>query len=331
VKLDVTFRGTALADVPGWARRAEELGVDGVFTTETNHDPFFPLVLAAEHTQRVELGTGIALAFPRSPMHLAYQGWDLHALSQGRFVLGLGSQVRAHVVRRFGAEWSQPARRMRELVLAVRAIWQAWQEDAPLQFEGEFYRHTLMPPAFRPERAHHSPPRIFLAAVQERMTEVAGEVADGLMVHPLQTARYLRDTQLPALERGLLRSGRRREDVEVSLALFVVTDEAEEKSVRERVAFYGSTPAYRQVLDAHGFGEVADRLHELSRAGEWASMSTLVTDEVLDAVAVRGRSGEDVAAKARERYAGLVDRINLHAGEHSDLERWAPVIRALNP
>lgn len=328
MKLDVSMRGPALADVPAWARRAEHLGVDGIFTTETNHDPFLPLALAAEHTDRVELGTGIALAFPRSPMTLAYQAWDLHDLARGRFVLGLGAQVRAHVVRRFSAQYEHPARRMRELCTAVRAIWEAWATGGDLDVRGEFYTHTLMPPAFRPGPARYGLPRLWLAGVKEGMVEVAGEVADGLLVHPLQTERYLRDTLAPALQRGLQRAGRRREDLEVSVALFAVGSDGEREDVRRRIAFYGSTPAYRHVLEAHGWEQLGAQLHELSRTGGWDRMAALVPDEVVETVAVCGSTPDEIVARVHERYRGIADRVNLHAGDRVDLDAWAPLIGA---
>lgn len=329
MKVDATIRGFELAEVADWAVRCEELGIDGIWSTETNHDPFFPLVIAAEHTSRLQVGTGVALAFPRSPMHLAYAAWDLQALSRGRFVLGLGSQVRAHVTKRFSAEWSHPAPRMREIVQAVRAIWQSWDDGTPLQFRGEFYKHVLMPPAFSPGRNPFGQPPIHLAAVGERMLEVAGEVADGVIVHPLQTALYVREMLLPAVERGLQRGGRPRDGFEVDLSLFVATSEEEVEDVRRRIAFYASTPAYRLVLSAHGWDDAHEELHRLSRTGGWAEMPGVVTDEMLDAFAVCRATPEEVGREVLARYAGLVDRVNLHAGEVADPERWAGVVAAL--
>jgi probable F420-dependent oxidoreductase len=330
VRLDATLRGVPLADVAQWARRCETMRFDGLFTTETNNDPFIPLTLAAEHTSRVELGTGIAIAPPRSPMHLAYTGWGMQELSRGRFILGLGSQIRAHVERRFGAVWDRPAERMREMVLALRAIWDSWRTGEPLHFNGTFYRHTLMPPAFRPRPHPHPPPAVFLAGVRERMIRVAGEVADGLLVHPLQSPRYLSETILPALEQGLESAGRRRQDVQISVALFVSTSQAETEEIRRRIAFYGSTPGYHGVLRAHGWEALGTRLHELSRTGGWQEMPALVDDEVLDTFAVRAADGAAVAAEIHRRYDGLADRINLHAGELSGLERWSDLAAAMS-
>jgi probable F420-dependent oxidoreductase len=286
-------------------------------------------VKSAHWKRVVELGTGIALAFPRSPMQVAYTAWDLQALSGGRFILGLGSQVRAHVERRFGAPGSHPARRMREYVLALRAIWDAWSGGSRLDFRGEFYRHTLMPPAFHPRGNPHGPPRVFLAAVRERMVEVAGEVADGLIVHPFQSERYLRQTIVPALERGLRRGGHTRGDFELALALFTATDETESTEIRRRIAFYGSTPGYRGVLDAHGWTALFEELHRLSRSDGWESMPALISDEILDTLAVRGADASTVARVAVERYGQLVDRINFHAGATAEPSRWAEIARAM--
>ncbi len=326
--IDATLRGIPLREVPAWSRRCEELGFGGLFATETNNDPFLPAALAAEHTSRVQVGTGIAIAFPRSPMQVAYTAWDLQGLARGRFVLGLGTQVRAHVERRFSATWSRPADRMREYVAALGAIWSAWEDGTKLDFRGDFYQHTLMPPAFHAARHQHGRPPVFLAGVRPGMLEVAGEVADGLLIHPFHTQEYLRDTLAPALGRGLAKAGRGRDAVQLSLSLFAAVTPQETEEVRRRIAFYASTPAYRQVLEARGWGELFTELHELSRTGGWERMPALVTDEVLDAVAVRGTSADEVAKEALRRYGALVDRINLHAGEHSDPARWSAVVAA---
>src|SRR5437660_10159085 len=237
--------GFDLATAAVTAKEAEDAGYDGVWSAETSHDPFFPLLLATEHTERIELGTGITVAFPRSPMHLANIGWDLQNFSKGRFLLGLGSQIRAHIEKRFSATWSSPASRMRELILAMRAIWASWQEGTKLDFRGDFYSHTLMTPFFNPGPNPYGTPKVFLAAVGERMTEVAGEVCDGLLAHGFTTERYLREVTIPALERGMARGGRRREDFQISYPGFVVTGDDEKEreqaaeGVRRQIAFYG--------------------------------------------------------------------------------------------
>lgn len=329
MKLDATLRGIPLEEVGSWSRRCEGLGFDGLFSTETNNDPFLPLALAGAATSRVELGTGVALALPRSPMQVAYTGWDLQGLTGGRFVLGLGTQVRAHIERRFGAQWDRPARRIADFALAVRAIWEAWASEAPLSYEGDFYRHTLMPPDFRPRAHDHGVPPILLAGVRPRMIEIAGEVADGLLVHPLQTPRYIRETVLPAIERGLQTSGRSRDAFQLSVCLFTASTEEETEAIRRRVAFYASTPGYRHVLEPDGWGELCEKLHHLSRSGGWDEMPALVPDELLDSVCVRAADGTGVAAGIADRYAGIADRVNLHAGRRADPEQWTDLAAAL--
>ncbi|MBU6281144.1 TIGR03617 family F420-dependent LLM class oxidoreductase [bacterium] len=308
-------------DLEGVAARATELertGFDAGLAAEVSNDPFLPLALAAEHTERLRLMTSVAVAFARSPMTVAQLGFDLNGYSRGRFILGLGSQVRAHVVRRFGMPWSKPAARMREFVLAMRAIWDAWTFDAKLDFRGEFYSHTLMTPMFRPGNVSFGPPKVMIAGVNPRMTEVAGEVADGFVAHGFTTARYLREVTLPAIERGLARGGRRRRDFEVCCPVFVVTgrDDAEVEASRSmaksQLAFYGSTPSYRPVLELHGWNDLADELHRLSREGRWAEMGDRVSDDVLEAFAVVAAPGH-LADALRARCDGLVDRLAFTA------------------
>ena len=331
MKVDGNLMAADLRSMPERARQMEAMGYDGLMTAETQHDPFFPLVLAAEHTERLELATAIAVAFPRSPMHLAHIGHDLQAFSKGRFVLGLGSQIKAHVEKRFSAAFSRPAARMREIVLAMRAIWRCWEEDEPLRFEGEFYRHTLMTPFFNPGPTGYGPPRVFLAAVGEKMTEVAGEVADGMFVHGFTTERYLRQTTLPALERGLAKAGRSRSDMELSCPVFMITGENDAEreqadvAVRRQIAFYGSTPSYRPVLEAHGWGDLQTELNSLSKRGDWEQMGKLVTDEVTDAFAVSGHP-EELPALVHARYGGVIDRLAFYAPYRTEPEQWAPVV-----
>jgi probable F420-dependent oxidoreductase len=331
MKIDAAVMAGDLETIGSRARRIEELGYDGLYTAETQHDPFFPLVLAAEHTERIELATAIAVGFPRSPTHLAHIGHDIQKFSKGRFILGLGSQIKAHIEKRFSAQFSRPAARMRELILATRAIWRTWEEGEPLRFEGEFYRHTLMTPFFSPKPTGYGTPRVFLAAVGEKMTEVAGEVCDGMFVHGFTTEKYLRETTLPALERGLAKSGRTRADIELSFPAFIVTGETDEEweradaSVREQIAFYGSTPAYRGVLETHGWGEVQDELNALSKRGEWKAMGKVITDDILDAFAVRG-SASELPGLVMSRYGDLVDRVSFYAPYRTDPEQWAEVV-----
>ena len=323
--------GFELTNAAATAKEAEDAGYDGVWSAETSHDPFFPLLLAAEHTERLEIGTGITVAFPRSPMHLANVGWDLQNYSKGRFLLGLGSQIRAHIEKRFSATWSKPASRMRELILAMRAIWGSWQEGTKLDFRGDFYSHTLMTPFFNPGPNPYGMPKVFLAAVGERMTEVAGEVCDGLLAHGFTTQAYLRDVTLPALDRGLAKAGKQRSELQISCPTFVITGTSEEeranadKAVRQQIAFYGSTPAYRGVLEKHGWGDLQPELNRMSKQGDWVEMGTLITDDVVDAFAVRGEP-EEIPKLILARYGDVIDRVTFYTPYKSDPDRWKAVL-----
>lgn len=317
MRVDAMSLTPAPASVGEEVVAAEAAGYDGWFGAETAHDPFVTLTAAALATERIEVGTSIAVAFARSPMDVAYSANDLQLLSGGRFVLGLGSQIRPHITKRFAMPWSRPAARMREYVGALRAIWGSWATGEPLDFRGEFTSHTLMPPFFSPGPNPHGPPPVYLAAVGPLMTRVAGEVADGLIAHAFTTERYLREVTLVELERGVSEAGRSRDDVAVSLGVFAVSgyDDREraaaEAFVRSQVAFYGSTPAYRRVLERHGWQELGEELHRRSRRGEWDTMPGLVDDEVLDAFAVVG-APDELADRVAERFAGAVDRISLY-------------------
>ncbi len=312
MKVDGGLMGD-LTDASRRARRLEKLGYDGAVAAETSHDPFFPLLLAAQETGQIELVTSIAVAFSRTPMNLANIGHDLNSYSKGRFVLGLGSQIRPHITKRFSMPWSKPAARMREFISAMRAIWDCWHQGTPLSFQGDFYTHSLMTPMFTPLDTEYGAPKVFLAAVGPLMTEVAGEVADGVIIHAFTTEKYLRTVTLPAIEKGLARAGRSRDDFEVSYPGFIVTGNTEEEfnasrqAVCKQIAFYGSTPAYAPVLGAHGWGDLQPELNGLSKQGRWDEMGTLITDEILEAFAVVAEI-DDVVEKFRNRYDGLVDR-----------------------
>ncbi len=305
--------GLNLDTVGTRARELEAMGYSGILTAETSHDPFFPLLLAAQTTEKVDLMTGIAVAFARSPMTLANIGHDLNVASKGRFVLGIGSQIRAHITKRFSMPWSSPAARMREFILAMRAIWANWHQGEPLQFMGKFYQHTLMTPFFTPTDTEYGPPRVFLAAVGPMMTEVAGEVADGIIIHAFTTENYLRETTLPALERGFAKAGKRREDFEITYPAFIVTGETEEAMAQSRadtcrqIAFYGSTPAYKPVLESIGAGELQPELNAMSKQGRWVEMGELITDEILTKFAVVGEPN-DIVGRFKQRFGNVVDR-----------------------
>jgi len=313
------------------AVRAEESGYDGVWSAETSHDPFLPIAIGAAATENLEFGTGIAVAFARNPMTLAVLANDLQLLSKGRFTLGMGSQIKPHITKRFSMPWSHPAPRMRELILAIRAIWKTWETGEPLAFRGEYYTHTLMTPFFDPGPNPYGNPKILLAAVGELMTEVAGEVGDGFLVHGFSTERYLREVSLPALERGADKAGKTRADLTVSYPGFIVTGpdeqsmEAAAKGVREQIAFYGSTPAYRPVLELHGWGDLQPELNTLSKRGEWVQMGELINDDILNTFAVVAPL-DQVAAEVRSRFGDLVDRFSFYAPYKVDPEMWKGVV-----
>ncbi len=313
------------------ARAAEEIGYDGVWSAETGHDPFLPLAIAADATERLELATGIAVAFARNPMNLAVLANDLHELSGGRFILGLGSQIKPHITKRYSMPWSHPAPRMRELISAIRAIWASWATGDKLAFRGDFYTHTLMTPFFSPGPNAFGNPKILLAAVGELMTEVAGEVGDGLLAHGFTTERYLREVSIPALERGAAKAGKTRADLVVSYPGFVVTGETEDdvdaaaRAVKAQIAFYGSTPAYRPVLDLHGWGDLHPELNTLSKRGEWAAMGELIDDEMLEAFAVVCPL-EDVPSRITERFGDLVDRFSFYAPYKISPDQWRALL-----
>jgi len=302
-----------LGSIPEKIKEIEALGYDAAFSAEISNDPFFPLLLAAEHSRRVNLTTAICVAFARNPMILANLAHDLSQYSRGRFTLGLGSQIEPHITKRFSMPWSKPAARMREFVLALRAIWNAWYAGGELDFRGEFYQHTLMTPMFTPSQRDFPAPRIHVAGVGPRMTEVAGEVADGLIAHGFTTEKYLREVTLPAVARGLAKAGRSRSDFDISAPIIVVSgmDEAafleSRQIVKMQLAFYGSTPAYRPVLELHGWEDLQPILNRLSKQGEWQKMGDLITDELLDAFAVVCEDPEQIAPRFAERYGDLID------------------------
>lgn len=328
--VDAPLVATSLAEVPGAARRIEADGFDGAYTFEGPRDPFLPLVLAAEHTERIALMTAVAIAFSRNPMTVAHTGWDLQAASCGRAVLGLGSQIRPHIERRFSMEWSAPAKRMREFVGAIRAIWATWQDGTPLAFEGEHYRHTLMTPFFTPEPLPSGPPRLFLAGVGPAMTAVAGDVADGFFVHPFSTPDYLRTTTLPALRAG---RGGAAPDFELAWPVMIATGATDasraeaELATRAQIAFYASTPAYRPVLERHDRGELQPLLRERTKTDDWAGMLELVDDDLFDLVAIRGNPAE-CGRELAIRTVGLVDRVAPNAPYASDPGIWTDVLKA---
>jgi probable F420-dependent oxidoreductase len=314
------------------SRRAEEIGFDTVTSIETKHDALIQAAAMAENTGRAEIMTSVAIAFARTPMLLASAAHDLNSLSGGRFILGLGSQTKPHIVRRFSMPWSHPAERMREMIRALHAIWDAWYAEKPLAFEGQFYTHTLMTPMFTPVDIAYGRPRVHLAAVGPHMTAVAAELADGMLCHSFTSERYLREVTLPAIESHLTLAGRRREAFEITGIPFIATgidEETQAAAVAEtkrQIAFYASTPAYRPVLELHGWGALHDELHHLSKQGKWVEMGELIDDLVLDTFAVVG-SPKEAANKITSRFGGIFDRISLGFG--NDDRRAAALYAAM--
>ena len=311
MKLDAALAPTTLRDVPAHAAAAEAVGFAAVWTSETRHDPFLPLSLAAEHTSRIGLGTAVAIGFARSPTVLAHTAWDLASASGGRFMLGLGTQVQAHIERRFGMRWPEsPVGAMREYIQALRSVWQAWQSGEKLNYRGRVYRLTLMSPFFNPGPIETPAIPIYLAGVNRGLIELAGEAAEGLHAHPLQSERYLREIVRPALEAGCLRAGRPAGSVQVSASVFTVTGAAEAAFARSQIAFYASTPSYRPVLELHGWAEAAERLSGLARRGAWNEMPAQIDDEMLETFAVVAEPGR-LASALRARFEGMADRVTL--------------------
>jgi len=328
MKFDVGILAPNLNDLPPLARAVEEIGFDGLWTSETQHDPFLPLALAAEHTTRIELGTAIAVAFARSPTLLAHIAWDLASASHGRFILGLGTQVKAHIERRFGMTWESPAPKLREMILAIRALWDCWQNDAKLNFRGEFYKLTLMSPFFNPGAIEHPNIPIYIAGVNEHLCRVAGELCQGFHVHPFHTTKYLRELVLPNIARGAQATQRASAEVQLSSSIFVATDEPEREAVRAQISFYASTPTYRAVLDMHGWGAIGEQLGALAKRGKWDEMPALVSDELLNEVAIIAPRDE-IPARVKERYTGLLDRIAFYKPFWlEDADEWRAWVRA---
>lgn len=330
--------GSLLVDDPGdagpLARSLEETGHAGGFTFEGRHDPFLPLCVAAGETERLELITAIAIAFARNPMTLANTAYDLQLQSKGRFILGLGSQIKPHIEKRFSSTWSRPAARMREMVLAIRAILDRWQEGTPLEFRGDFYTHTLMTPVFDPGPNPHGLPRIFLAGFGPRMTEVAAEVGDGFFLHPFHTEDSVQKITLPAIERGLASAGRARRTFEISAQVILAVGDDDEQleqainGARAQISFYASTPAYRGVLDCHDLGDLQEELNRMSKQGKWLEMAARLPTELVERIAIVGpRSG--VADRVRDRYGAFADRVSLVAPFVPDATRWADVVGEL--
>lgn len=331
-------RDSSLAGARAAAATFEAAGYNAMWTAETDHDAFLPLATAADHTDRIELGTSIAVALARNPMTLANLAWDLQEFSGGRFLLGLGTQVEPHITRRYSMPWSRPAARMLEMVQAIRAIWDTWLHGTRLDFQGDFYNHTLMTPFFTPPTdvvAEVGVPKIFLAGVGPRMTEVAGEVGDGFICHGFTTERYLREVSLPALERGRARAGKTMDGFEIVGPPFVVTGRTEAEidaataRTRQQLGFYASTPAYRGVLGVHGWEDLGVELHRRTREGEWDSLGELIDDSILETFAVVGPL-DTIADRLHERYGDVVTRVRFSTPNTVDPNQWVEISEALH-
>jgi probable F420-dependent oxidoreductase len=313
MKFDASLPPVHLKDVPSIARAAEEIDFDGLWTSETQHDPFLPCTLIAEHTTHLQMGTAIAVSFARSPANLAYTAWDLAAQSGGRFILGLGTQVKAHIERRFGMPWPEsPVGKLREQILTIRAFWDCWQNGTKLNYRGEYYKITLMSPFFNAGPIENPNIPIYIAGVNTGLARLAGEVCDGFHAHPFHSLRYLKEVILPAVEEGVKKGKRKTKDVVVSVTAFAATSPEEMNFARAQIAFYASTPSYRAVMELHGWGEVAEKLSGHASRGEWAEMPMLITDEMLKGFCLVADEAE-LASALKERYSGIADRLTLYS------------------
>jgi probable F420-dependent oxidoreductase len=333
LKIDGPFYAT-MENAAAEASRLAGLGYDGVYSLEGSWDPFFPLAIATEHAPGLDIATGIAVAFPRNPSHIAYQAWDLQKFSKGKFSLGIGSQVKAHIEKRFGLPFDHPAARMREYILAVKAFFDCWQNGSRLNFRGKYYHHTLMTQMFNPGPNPYGVPPIMLGALGPKMTEVAGEVADGLIVHPFNSMPFLEQRAMPALELGLKRSGRTVEDFIVQINAIIITGEtreqyrAAEESVKGLLGFYASTPAYKPPMDSIGLGDLQPKLNALSKEGKWDELGCHIGEEFLEAFCTRGKPDE-IAEKLIAKYGKYANRLAIYAPYAAPDTMWQKIIAQL--
>jgi probable F420-dependent oxidoreductase len=312
MKIDAQIAPSSLSSIPEVARSAEQAGFDAIWSSETQHDPFLPLALISEHTERMRFGTSVAIGFARSPATLAYTAWDLAEASKGRFILGLGTQVKPHIERRFGMPWpDSPVGKLRELIGAVRAFWQAWQTGERLNYRSEHYKLTLMSPFFSPGPIDHPDIPIYIAGVNTGLSRLAGEVADGFHAHVYHSPRYLGEVIRPAIDEGARRANRSPNEIHLSTAAFTATRPEETEFVRSQIAFYASTPTYHPVMELHGWGETAERLQSLARKGAWDELAQQIDDEMLNTFAVVCEPAA-LSKMLIERYEGLVDRLTLY-------------------
>jgi probable F420-dependent oxidoreductase len=335
MKIDTGLVTADLREVPRLAAHAEQLGFEGLWTAEAGHDPYLPCAVAASATERAIIGTNIAVAFPRSPLVHAQVAWDLQVASRGRFVLGLGTQVKGHNERRYSVRWDQPGPRMREMIQLIRHIWDVWQHGTRPNFQGKFYQLSLMTPFFSPPPMEWPKIPIYIAGVNPYMCKLAGELADGFHVHPFHSVKYLRETVLPNIEAGLAKTGRSRGDIALATTGFVIGGANREEierakgAVRQQLAFYASTRTYQTVLDSHGWGETSQKLNERAAKGDWTGMADLITDEMLEVYAVEG-TWDQVPALLRKKYEGIIDRLAFYVSVRPGAEddRWRRLVAA---
>lgn len=317
MKVDVVLTEPFLSEITKLSTIVEKTGFNCLWTSETKHNPFLPLVLAAENTQKIELGTAITVALARSPTVIAYTSWDLAQLSKGRFILGLGTQVRGHIQRRFGMEWNSPIEKLQEMIHAIRSIWNSWQNQTPLNFKGKYFNLNLMTPFFNPGSIENPNIPIYIAGVNQKLCRTAGMLCDGFHIHPLHTQNYIQDFIIPNIKLGAEESNRSVNDVTLSGSAFVITG-PDEKSinkqkefVRSQIAFYASTPSYAKVFELHGWSSVSTELNKLVLLGNFKEMTSLITDEMLETIAIIGEPHE-IAHLAMKKYSGLLNRINFY-------------------
>jgi|Deesub1362A_J573_1020465.scaffolds.fasta_scaffold00017_109 probable F420-dependent oxidoreductase len=325
LKIDVRIaQDISIKRIGELSNLAEKSGFECIWFAETSHDPFLPVAIAGEHTDNIMVGTSIALAFPRSPMSLAYTAWDLQRLLDGRFILGLGTQVKGHIERRFGIKWESPVEKLREVIEALRAIWKCWQNNERLNFRGKYFTINLMTPFFDPGPIPNPDIPIHIAGVNISMCRLAGEICDGFHIHPLHSIDYIKNIVIPGIEKGARKVGRKKRDVELFASVFIATGdtekdiEKEKEDLRQQIAFYSSTRTYKKVLELHGWGEVVDRLHKKSLKGDWKGMAREITDEMLETFVVTGGTDE-IISELKRRYSGIVDRVAVYRSFEGEL------------
>ncbi|MCH7576563.1 MAG: TIGR03617 family F420-dependent LLM class oxidoreductase [Chloroflexi bacterium] len=332
MRLETAVMAPTIKELADYGKRMEEMGYDSIVTPEAGRDPFLPLAILAEHTERLKLGTAVAIAFPRSPFVVAQMAWDLQRYSGGRFILGLGTQVKGHNERRYSTPWpAPPGPRLREYILCLKAIFNTFQTNERPNFKGDWYQFTLISPFFNPGPIPNGGVPIYISAINKYHCRLVGEVCDGIRMHPFNTPKYTREVIIPSIEEGAKKAGRKLSDIDVVGGGFLVTGKNEEEVERakapfkQQIAFYGSTRSYHPVLECHGWGEVGMALHRLSMEGKWAEMTNEITDEMLNEFAIVG-TYDEIVPKIKERYSGVVNTLGFGystiTAEQGERLRW---------